>query len=283
MSWQAWLTLGVVVVAVAALASERVSPPGTIMAAVTVLLLTRVIDAKSALSGFSNEAPFTIAALYVVAGAAQATGALQGVTARVLGSPRRGKQRPRPLETMRLLAPAATASAFVYNTPLVSMFAPRVLSWARRSGRPASWYLLPLNNAVLLGGMVTAIGTTTNVVISGLLSASHRPTLALFEPSLATIPLAVAGTAFLAFLGPRLAGARTSADEHFRADVCEYTVEMISTFSPIRGCNLPKPLTSAWWRVRPIAGSTRLWSLRAGLWWGEASNMSTSAPCSEAP
>src|SRR4030088_2987444 len=154
MSWQAWLTLGVVVVAMAALASERVSQRGTVRAAVTVLLLTRVIDAKSALSGFSNEAPFTIAALYVVAGAAQATGALQGLTQRVLGSARRGKRRPGPRETLRILAPAATVSAFVYNTPLVSMFAPRVSAWAQRSGRPASWYLLPVNDAILLGGMV---------------------------------------------------------------------------------------------------------------------------------
>ncbi len=227
MSWQAWFTLGIVIVTVAALASERVSQPATIMTAVTILLLARVIDAKSALSGFSNEAPFTIAALYVVAGAAQATGALQGVTTRVLGSPPRGKRHPRFRDTFRLLAPAATTSAFVYNTPLVSMFAPRVTAWAQRSGKPASWYLLPLNNAILLGGMVTAIGTTTNVVISGLLSASGRQPLHLFEPSLTTIPLAVVGVTFLAFFGARLAGARTSAGEHFRADVREYTVEMI--------------------------------------------------------
>src|ERR1700716_2052608 len=227
MSWQALLTLGVVVVAIAALASERVSQPGIVMAAVTVLLLARVIDAKSALSGFSNEAPFTIAALYVVAGAAQATGALQGLTMAVLGSPRRGKRLPGPSEMVRILAPSATVSAFVYNTPLVSMFAPRVSAWAQRSGRPASWYLLAVNDAILLGGMITAIGTTTNVVISGLLSASHRHTLALFEPSLTTIPLAVAGVAYLALFGARLAGARTSAGEQFSADVREYTVEML--------------------------------------------------------
>jgi di/tricarboxylate transporter len=226
-SWQAWFTLGVVIAAIVALASERVSQPGIVMGAVTVLLLARVIDAKSALSGFSNEAPFTIAALYVVAGAAQATGALQGLTARVLGSPRRGKRRPGPKATLRILAPAATVSAFVYNTPLVSMFAPRVSAWAQRSGRPASWYLLPVNNAILLGGMVTAIGTTTNVVISGLLSASHRHPLALFEPSLTTIPLAIAGVVYLALVGPRLAGTRTSAGEQFSADVREYTVEML--------------------------------------------------------
>jgi di/tricarboxylate transporter len=84
-----------------------------------------------------------------------------------------------------------------------------------------------VNDAILLGGMVTAIGTTTNVVISGLLSASHRHTLALFEPSLTTIPLVIAGVAFLSVFGARLAGARTSAGEQFRTDVREYTVEMI--------------------------------------------------------
>src|SRR6202035_3836853 len=104
-SWQAWFTLAVVIVAIVALASERLSQPGIVMAAVTVLLLARVIDAKSALSGFSNEAPFTIAALYVVAGAAQATGALQGLTQRVLGSPRRGKRLPGPREMVRILTP----------------------------------------------------------------------------------------------------------------------------------------------------------------------------------
>ncbi len=227
MSWQAWLTLAVVVVTVVALASERVSPPGTIMAAVTFLLLTRVISSKSALSGFSNEAPFTIAALYVVAGAAQATGALQGATGRILGSARRGSKRPGGVEMLRLLAPTATVSAFIYNTPLVSTFAPRVSAWAQRAGRPVSWYLLPLNVAVLLGGMVTAIGTTTNVVITGLLSASHRPTLGLFEPTLATLPVAVVGLLLICAVGPRLAGARAGPSQDFTSDGREFTVEMM--------------------------------------------------------
>lgn len=227
MSWQAWLTLGVVVVVVIALASERVSPPVAVMSAVTFLLVTRVINTRSALIGFSNEAPFTIAALYVVAGAAQATGALQGATARLLGSPRRTAGRPSHREMIRLLAPASIASAFVYNTPLISMFAPRVSAWAQRSGRPASWYLLPLNNAVLLGGMVTAIGTTTNVVITGLLSASHRPTLGLFEPTLATIPLAAAGVVLLSLFGSRLAGGRRGTTDGMREDAREFTVEML--------------------------------------------------------
>ncbi len=227
MSWQAWFTLAVVIVTVAALASERVSPPATIMTAVTVLLLAGVINSASALSGFSNEAPFTIAALYVVAGAAQATGALQGATAKVLGSARRATRRPNPLEMARLLTPTATVSAFIYNTPLASTFAPRVAAWATRSGRPVSWYLLPLNIAILLGGLLTAIGTTTNVVISGLLSASHRPRLSLFEPTLTTLPLAVVGVAFLALFGARLAGGRHAAAQKSSGDAREFTVEML--------------------------------------------------------
>ncbi len=227
MSWQAWFTLAVVIVTVVALASERVSPPAAIMSAVTVLLLAGVINTASALSGFSNEAPFTIAALYVLAGAAQATGALQGATAKVLGGARRATKRPNPLEMARLLAPAAGVSAFIYNTPLVSTFAPRVAAWAHRSGRPVSWYLLPLNIAILLGGMLTAIGTTTNVVISGLLTAGHRPRLSLFEPTLAVIPLTVVGVAFLALVGARLAGGRHTAAQKSSSDARDFTVEML--------------------------------------------------------
>ncbi len=227
MSWQAWLTLAVVLVTVTALASERVSPPAAIMAAVTFLLVTRVIDSKSALSGFSNEAPFTIAALYVVAGAAQATGALQSATARVLGSARRTTERPSVRETARLLVPASTVSAFIYNTPLVATFAPRVSAWAQRSGRPVSWYLLPLNVAVLLGGMVTAIGTTTNVVINGLLSAAHQHRLALFEPTPATLPITLVGLVVICLLGPRLAGSRSGTAQGATTDAREFTVEML--------------------------------------------------------
>ena len=155
---------------------ERASPPLVVVGAVTVLLVAHVIDADQALAGFSNEAVITIAALYVLAGAAEATGVLDRITSVTLGSESAdvGRRSATHRELTRVLTPSAAASTLIYNTPLIGMVAPQVSAWARRSRRSPSWYLMALNAAVLLGGLVTAIGTTTNVVMSGLLTDSGR-------------------------------------------------------------------------------------------------------------
>src|SRR3977135_1366614 len=86
MPWQAWYTLAVVVLVVVVLATERLSAPVTVMAGVVALVAPGVITTAQALAGFSNEAPVTIAALYVLAGAVHATGALEGVMVRLLST-----------------------------------------------------------------------------------------------------------------------------------------------------------------------------------------------------
>lgn len=226
MSWEAWFTLAVVLAVIAVLATERVSPPVTIIGAVTVLLLAHVIDARAALSGFSNEAPVTIAALYVVAGAAESTGALEGLTRVILNGRFNEHPRPARADLFRMMVPTSGMSAFIYNTPLTTMLAPRVTAWARRTGRMPSWFLMPLNLAILAGGLLTAIGTTTNVVISGLLSASHRSPLSFFEPTPVGLAIAVVVIPVVVLLSPLLLGHRRTAKEGF-ADTRTFTVEMI--------------------------------------------------------
>ncbi len=85
MSGDAWVTLAVLVAMLALLASDRFPPSGVLLGGLTVLVLVGVIDASTGFSGFANEAPLTVAALYVVAGGARRTGLLAGVTARLLG------------------------------------------------------------------------------------------------------------------------------------------------------------------------------------------------------
>ena len=225
MPWQAWYTLAVIAVVFIVLATERLSAPVTVMAAVAALVAPGVITTTAALAGFSNEAPVTIAALYVLAGAVHATGALEGLTARLLSSQPPAAQRPGRRELARLLVPITAMSAFIYNTPLAAMSAPAVAAWASRTRRRPSWYLLPLNLAILVGGMVTAIGTTTNVVISGLLTASHIHPLSLLEP--APVGLAVSAVVLVTLIvtGPWLARDRKAASEDF-ADPRAFTVEM---------------------------------------------------------
>ncbi len=227
----AWLTLAVVVVTVAVLAGERVSPPLAMLGAVTVLLVAGVIDTQQAFSGFSNSAPLTVAALYVLAAAVEKTRVLDRVLERLLAS--RGGRR---LTLARLLAPAAGASAFLNNTTIVAMAAPAVVAWARRAGRSPSPFLIPLSFAAILGGTVTLVGTSTNLVVSGLLEQSGEPGLGLFEIGKVGLPLAAAGLLLLVAVVPLLIRERRAPSEALGTDVREFTIEaMVTAASPLAG------------------------------------------------
>jgi di/tricarboxylate transporter len=130
--------------------------------------------------------------------------------------------------------PVAAMSAMIYNTPLTAMTAPLVAAWAKRTGRRPSWYLLPLNLAILAGGLVTAIGTTTNVVISALLTASHQRPLALFEPAPVGLAVAVAVIATVVITAPWLVRDRAGPDEEI-SDLRAFTVEMTVAAGDLAG------------------------------------------------
>src|SRR4051794_3106691 len=131
MSFDAWLTLLVIVVVVVALASERVSAPVAVLGGGTALLVSGVVDAHQAFAGFSSEAPVTVAALYVLAAAAQATGLLDHVTAVAVGQrpAATGQRYATRSELARLLLPSALLSSVLYNTPTIGLLAPQVAAW----------------------------------------------------------------------------------------------------------------------------------------------------------
>ena len=120
MSWEAWFTLALVLAAVYALARDQLPPAPVILGATVVLLIAGVITPEQAFAGFSNTAPITVGALFVVARAVEVTGALEAVVARLMGKSDRG-----PMQLARIVGPAAAASAFLNNTPLVAMSARR--------------------------------------------------------------------------------------------------------------------------------------------------------------
>ena len=226
MSGEAWFTLAVVVVTIAVLISERVSPSIAILAATVVLFVTGVIDQEQAFAGFSNDAPITVAALYVLAGATETTGALQGLTDRVLGRRTRDDGGSERRDLSRVVLPGTVGSAFIANTPLVSMVAPRIVSWSRRTGRSASRFLMPFSYAAVFGGVITVIGTSTNVTVSGLLQDAGKQPLSMFEITPVGLPVALVGAALLIALTPFLLPRRESAAEVDTA-VREYTIDMV--------------------------------------------------------
>ena len=222
MTWQAWFTLLVVAVTVAALVRDRVAPMIAILGADIVLLVTGVVSTDQAFAGFSNPAPITVAALFVVAAAVEKTGALQPLIAATLGNGDGGRFR-----LLRLLAPTAAASAFLNNTPIVAMLTPQVTDWASKRGHSASRYLMPISFAAILGGVVTLIGTSTNLVVSGLLEQEGLAPIGMFELSRIGLPVAIAGVTIIVLLAPLLLPERRPARRQFEEEAREYVVHQI--------------------------------------------------------
>jgi di/tricarboxylate transporter len=196
-----WIALVVILLCVVILIADRVAPVVVLGGAVVVLMFLDVIDSEVALSGLSSPAPATIAALYVLAGAVTATGTFSRVFDRLLD---------RGGSIALLAAVTAGASSVVPNTPLVAMFAPRVVRWSQLNGVSASRFLLPLSFASILGGVITLIGTSTNLVVSDLLSKSGEEPLGVLEITVVGLPVAVVGVVVLSTIGVRLLPDRTA-------------------------------------------------------------------------
>ncbi|HJQ94151.1 MAG TPA: SLC13 family permease [Acidimicrobiia bacterium] len=225
MAWEAWLVLAVVVGILAVLITDKASPALAMSAGMVIVLVAGIVTPTEALSGFSNPAPLTVAALFILARAVEKTGALTPIVQATLGETQ-GHRR----SLARLVIPTTTASAFLNNTPIVSMLLPQVRSWAEGRGRPVSYYLMPLSYAALLGGVVTLIGTSTNLVIAGLLIGEGEPPLGFFEITVVGLPIAALGALLLVLLAPVLLPNRQPAthpvaDEATRGFVVDMVVE----------------------------------------------------------
>ena len=224
------LTLAIVVGSLTALATNRLAPDITMMAALVLVIVLGVISPEAALEGFANPGLMTIGALYVVAAALRDTGAIYWVAHRLLGQPNgeRGAQ-------LRLVAPTSMLSAFLNNTTVVAMMIPAVQEWARRLKLSPSKLLLPLSYSAILGGTCTLIGTSTNLVVDSLAQARGLPGFGIFDLAWIGIPILVVGSTLMVLFADRLLPNREGfADqlEHAR----EYQVEMrIPAGSPLIG------------------------------------------------
>ncbi len=222
MTLEAWLVLAVVAVLLLVMIRDIVSPATAMVSAMVIVLVTGVVTPQQALSGFSNPAPITVAALYVLARAVEKTGALTPLVRRVLGT----GGGPRT-SLARLVLPTTVSSAFLNNTPIVAMLLPQVRAWSEERGVSPSKFLMPLSFAALLGGVVTVIGTSTNIVVSGLLDEAGLGALGFFELAAVGIPIAVVGVILLVALAPLLLPARRSVRQELDEEARQFVMEMM--------------------------------------------------------
>jgi di/tricarboxylate transporter len=222
MSWEQWFVAAVTVATIVVLVRDLFPPSVAMTGAMVAALTAGIISPAEALAGFSNPAPVTIAALYVLAKAADKTGALTPLVGSLLGNGY--SQR---MTTARLTISTLFASAFLNNTPIVAMLIPQVESWAEARDRSPSHYLIPLSYAAVLGGVVTLMGTATNIVVSGLLEAAGFEPLGFFEITKIGLPVAVVGVSLIILLAPRVMPSRRSATQSNRAEAPEFTVDIV--------------------------------------------------------
>jgi di/tricarboxylate transporter len=222
LGWQGWLTIGVVLATLGMLLWERFTPDKVLAGAVAVLIVSGVLTPGQALAGFWNPGVLTVAVLFVLVAALKTTGAIRWIGAFVLGPPS-GKWWAQ----WRLTSISSTLSAFVNNTPIVATLTSAVEHWSRASGVPASKLLLPMNYATILGGMCTLIGTSTNLIVAGLVVAQGLPRLGMFDPVTVALPALLVGLLYLGTVGRWLLPARRSAFDQAAAESREYAVEML--------------------------------------------------------
>ena len=216
--WHAWYTLAVLLAAIFGLVRDKLAPELIFGGALVLLMAAGVLAPHEAVAVFANEQMLTIAALFIVAAALRDSGGLQLLTEKLFKGPIGPKRA-----LLRLMIPTTVLSAFINNTPVVAVLAPAVREWAKRRGRAPSRYLIPISYAAIFGGTCTVIGTSTNLLVSGLLVEHGDSPFAMFA-DLAPIgvTIAVVGTLYMLLIGRRLLPERRDPFESLGAEGKEY-------------------------------------------------------------
>lgn len=170
------------------------------LAVLSTLLLTGVLGPSEGFAVLSNEAPLTVAALFILSDLLLRSGGISGLT----GFMTRLTAKSQTLALLVLIAAAAGSSAFINNTPVVAIFIPVVIHMTRENGIGPSRFLIPLSYAALLGGCCTLIGTSTNLVVHGIAVANGLPGFQMFEIGGIGLPLLIICGGLVMLLAPKL-------------------------------------------------------------------------------
>ncbi|TVR48924.1 MAG: SLC13 family permease [Puniceicoccaceae bacterium] len=231
-------------------AMEKIPPDLTALTLFSVLLATGLLPIQDALTVFSNPAPITVGAMFILSAALERSGAIEGIAARLQKLARLGY---RSLVFILVLT-VAGLSAFINNTPVVVVFLPIVLSLAHTMKIPASKLLIPLSYASIFGGICTLIGTSTNILVNGLAIQAGEPGFGMFEFAFIGVPILLAGALYLVIFGNRLLPVRETLTSILSEDERrEYITEaFVSPTSTVIGKTLKEAGLLDRRGIRPI-------------------------------
>ncbi|MFY9152942.1 MAG: SLC13 family permease [Prolixibacteraceae bacterium] len=223
MTANGFIVLAIIVLMVIALAKEIMRPGLILFSALIILMILQIVDSKEVLAGFSNKGMITVAILFVISEGVKQSGALNRFATFILPR-RRGKIR---LLFFRLMFPISFISAFLNNTPIVIIFAPIVKKWAENLNLSSQKFLIPLSYATILGGVCTLIGTSTNLVVHGLMLENGFQGFSMFELGKAGVILAFVGYIYMSYIGVHLLPGEKNFIRRPLADQKDYYYELI--------------------------------------------------------
>jgi di/tricarboxylate transporter len=220
---EAWIVIGLLVVAVVAFATEKISVDLVTLGLLCVLVLSGILRVDQAFSGFGDRVIILLAAIFVIGAALRETGvldALGGTLASCLGG--------RPIWLMTgLMVVVAAISAFMNNTTVTAVFVGPVIGLARKVRIAPSRLLMPLAFASILGGTCTLIGTSTNVAVSGAMTKLGMQPLGMFEFTQIGIATVLVGIVYMAFIGSRMVPERDGKDSKSSDMMRQYLAEVV--------------------------------------------------------
>ncbi len=218
-----WLIFAVLAFILIALYFELIGVSFTFVIAVAIFGVFHIVSPSEILAGFANPNVAVIILLLLIGDILQKTGVLEQLFNWVF-------KKVKTLKgfTVLMFPVVSVLSAFLNNTPLVAVSMPYVTSWGKRNNIAVSKLLIPLSYAAIIGGCATLIGTSTNLIVNGLVAEQHiipdMPTLALFDFAWVGVPMIIVGALYMVFFGTRILPSKQAAIEHFTSGQREYLV-----------------------------------------------------------
>ena len=223
---EGYIVLAVIFITIIALIKEVMRPGLIFFSAAVVLMATGIITDKEMLAGFSNKGMITIGVLFLVSEGIRQSGILNRVAQTYLPRKRRKMISLIP----QIMIPVSILSAFMNNTPVVIIFAPIIKKWAEKLNLSSKKFLIPLSFATILGGMCTLIGTSTNLVVHGLIIENGYEGFSMFELGKVGLFIAVIGTIYMTIASNKfLPGEKIFFNSKSRTEYKDYYYDIVIT------------------------------------------------------